>query len=252
MGAAVCLWVAGDALGISAVTTAMMGLCVLLGSGVLAWRECLTYPAAWDTLFWFAGECMRAHVCVSGAAGGGARSASRADVVAAKGSPAAVTHFMHFLASMPPCLPPSLNHPCPLPHCPFLCRLLQCWWACLGSSTASASSHTLPTVSARLAAAAECRCCCAVQLKSQKLRVAAASHPGQAPRNLNSCMSPESAAPAPAAPPPLPLLQWWATSLWPPTWGGPWCLACSTLSTTCCTTCLPLRWALPVATAAAC
>ena len=142
MGAAVCLWVAGDALGISAVTTAMMGLCVLLGSGVLAWRECLTYPAAWDTLFWFAGECMRAHVCVSGAAGGGARSASRADVVAAKGSPAAVTHFMHFLASMPPCLPPSLNHPCPLPHCPFLCRLLQCWWACLGSSTASASSHT--------------------------------------------------------------------------------------------------------------
>ena len=55
MGAAVCLWVAGDALGISAVTTAMMGLCVLLGSGVLQWRECLAYPAAWDTLFWFAG-----------------------------------------------------------------------------------------------------------------------------------------------------------------------------------------------------
>ena len=64
MGAAVCLWVAGDALGISAVTTAMMGLCVLLGSGVLAWRECLTYPAAWDTLFWFAGACMLACMCV--------------------------------------------------------------------------------------------------------------------------------------------------------------------------------------------
>ena len=30
----------------------MMGLCVLLGTGVLHWRECLTYPAAWDTLFW--------------------------------------------------------------------------------------------------------------------------------------------------------------------------------------------------------
>ena len=113
MGAAVCLWVAGDALGISAgappggweglhgllawlavlqaacaagplspcpavthlhvtaplppphppppnppcaVTTAMLGLCVLLTTGVLGWRECLTYPAAWDTLFWWAGQ----------------------------------------------------------------------------------------------------------------------------------------------------------------------------------------------------
>lgn len=54
MGGAVLLWVCGDALGISAVTTAMMGLCVLLTTGVLQWRECLTYPAAWDTLFWFA------------------------------------------------------------------------------------------------------------------------------------------------------------------------------------------------------
>jgi DASS family divalent anion:Na+ symporter len=56
MAAAVCLWVSGDALGISAVTTAMLGLCVLLGSGVLQWKECLAYSAAWDTLFWFAGE----------------------------------------------------------------------------------------------------------------------------------------------------------------------------------------------------
>jgi DASS family divalent anion:Na+ symporter len=54
MGGAVALWVCGDALGIAAVTTAMMGLCVLLGTGVLQWRECLGYPAAWDTLFWFA------------------------------------------------------------------------------------------------------------------------------------------------------------------------------------------------------
>ena len=30
----------------------MMGLCLLLSTGVLHWRECLTYPAAWDTLFW--------------------------------------------------------------------------------------------------------------------------------------------------------------------------------------------------------
>ncbi|GAB4819400.1 hypothetical protein N2152v2_006446 [Parachlorella kessleri] len=54
MGCAVLLWVCGDALGISAVVTAMMGLCVLLLTGVLHWKECLQYPAAWDTLFWFA------------------------------------------------------------------------------------------------------------------------------------------------------------------------------------------------------
>lgn len=54
MGAAVLLWVLGDSLGIAAVTTAMMGLSTLLLTGVLQWRECLTYPAAWDTLFWFA------------------------------------------------------------------------------------------------------------------------------------------------------------------------------------------------------
>ena len=51
---AVLLWVCGDVLGIAAVTTAMLGLCVLLLTGVLQWRECLGYPAAWDTLFWFA------------------------------------------------------------------------------------------------------------------------------------------------------------------------------------------------------
>ncbi len=32
----------------------MLGLSGLLLSGVLTWRECLEYPAAWDTLFWFA------------------------------------------------------------------------------------------------------------------------------------------------------------------------------------------------------
>lgn len=54
MATAVLLWVCGDAIGVSAVTTAMIGLSALLFSGVLTWRECLTYPAAWDTLFWFA------------------------------------------------------------------------------------------------------------------------------------------------------------------------------------------------------
>lgn len=47
--------VAGDMLGISAVVTAMLGLCALLSTGVLTWRDCIGHPAAWDTLFWFAG-----------------------------------------------------------------------------------------------------------------------------------------------------------------------------------------------------
>ena len=54
MAGAVVLWVAGDALGISAVVTAMLGLCALLLTGVLTWRDCITHPGAWDTLFWFA------------------------------------------------------------------------------------------------------------------------------------------------------------------------------------------------------
>ena len=32
----------------------MLGLCVLLCTGTLAWRDCLTYTPAWDTLTWFA------------------------------------------------------------------------------------------------------------------------------------------------------------------------------------------------------
>ena len=46
--------VCGDLVGISAVVAAMLGLSVLLLTGVLTWRDCLTYPPAWDTLFWFA------------------------------------------------------------------------------------------------------------------------------------------------------------------------------------------------------
>lgn len=41
----------------------------------------------------------------------------------------------------------------------------------------------------------------------------------------------------------LPCPQRWVTSWWPPTWGGPWSLPCSTSSTTPCTTCLPARCA---------
>ena len=51
---AVLLWVLGDVVGISAVVTAMMGLSVLLLTGVLKWQDCLAYNPAWDTLTWFA------------------------------------------------------------------------------------------------------------------------------------------------------------------------------------------------------
>lgn len=53
---AVLLQVVGPSIGVSAVLAAMIGLCVLLGTGVLSWRDCLTYIPAWDTLMWFAGE----------------------------------------------------------------------------------------------------------------------------------------------------------------------------------------------------
>lgn len=56
MLSAVVLWVLGDKLGVSSVVTAMMGLSALLMTGCLTWKDCLDYPAAWDTLFWFAGR----------------------------------------------------------------------------------------------------------------------------------------------------------------------------------------------------
>ena len=52
---AVVLWVLGDQLGVPAVTAAMLGLCSLLASGVLKWRDCLDYSqvllllVGWDS-----------------------------------------------------------------------------------------------------------------------------------------------------------------------------------------------------------
>ena len=47
---AVVLWVLGDRLGVPAVTAAMLGLCALLVSGVLKWRDCLDYSAVRPSL----------------------------------------------------------------------------------------------------------------------------------------------------------------------------------------------------------
>lgn len=48
------LWVFGGVLNIDAVTAAILGLAVLLISGVVTWKECLAEGVAWDTLTWFA------------------------------------------------------------------------------------------------------------------------------------------------------------------------------------------------------
>ncbi|KAL3695141.1 hypothetical protein R1sor_008792 [Riccia sorocarpa] len=48
------LWIFGGYLKIDAVTAAILGLSVLLTTGVVTWKECLAESVAWDTLTWFA------------------------------------------------------------------------------------------------------------------------------------------------------------------------------------------------------
>jgi len=48
------LWVFGGLLNIDAVSAAILGLSVLLVTGVVTWKECLGEGVAWDTLTWFA------------------------------------------------------------------------------------------------------------------------------------------------------------------------------------------------------
>ncbi|KAJ7947558.1 Dicarboxylate transporter 1, chloroplastic [Quillaja saponaria] len=48
------LWIFGGALNVDAVTAAILGLSVLLVTGVVTWKECLGEGVAWDTLTWFA------------------------------------------------------------------------------------------------------------------------------------------------------------------------------------------------------
>lgn len=43
-----------DAIGVPSVVAAMIGLSILLLSGVLDWSDCLNEKSAWDTLIWFA------------------------------------------------------------------------------------------------------------------------------------------------------------------------------------------------------
>ncbi|XP_042447728.1 dicarboxylate transporter 1, chloroplastic-like [Zingiber officinale] len=48
------LWIFGGALNVDAVTSAILGLSILLVTGVVTWKECLAESVAWDTLTWFA------------------------------------------------------------------------------------------------------------------------------------------------------------------------------------------------------
>jgi di/tricarboxylate transporter len=52
--AQVGLWIFGSTLGVDAVSAAILGLSVLLTTGVVTWKECLGESVAWDTLTWFA------------------------------------------------------------------------------------------------------------------------------------------------------------------------------------------------------
>ncbi|XBH90325.1 dicarboxylate transporter 1, chloroplastic [Triticum urartu] len=48
------LWIFGGMLSVDAVSAAILGLSVLLITGVVTWKECLAESVAWDTLTWFA------------------------------------------------------------------------------------------------------------------------------------------------------------------------------------------------------
>ena len=48
------LWVGGKVLGIKATAAAMVGVSILLLTGILKWKDVLEEHGAWDTLIWFA------------------------------------------------------------------------------------------------------------------------------------------------------------------------------------------------------
>ena len=50
----VALWIGGAAIGVNSVAAAIVGLSILLVTGVVSWQQCLSNNGAWDTLTWFA------------------------------------------------------------------------------------------------------------------------------------------------------------------------------------------------------
>jgi anion transporter len=54
LGLTVALWIGGASIGVNAVAAALTGLSILLITGVVSWKQCLSDNQAWDTLTWFA------------------------------------------------------------------------------------------------------------------------------------------------------------------------------------------------------
>jgi DASS family divalent anion:Na+ symporter len=50
----IALWIAGPHIGLKATVAAMVGLGVLLLTGILKWKDILEEQGAWDTFIWFA------------------------------------------------------------------------------------------------------------------------------------------------------------------------------------------------------
>ena len=54
-GIVLTLWLGGSSFGVSSVAAVMIGLILLLASGVISWDQCLQEKGAWNTLFWLGG-----------------------------------------------------------------------------------------------------------------------------------------------------------------------------------------------------
>jgi divalent anion:Na+ symporter, DASS family len=52
------LWIFGNLFSMDATTAALIGLCILLISGVLDWEDVKSEKSAWDTIVWFSGLVM--------------------------------------------------------------------------------------------------------------------------------------------------------------------------------------------------
>lgn len=50
----IVLWIAGPFIGMKATVGAMIGLVILLSTGILKWKDILEETSAWDTFIWFA------------------------------------------------------------------------------------------------------------------------------------------------------------------------------------------------------
>jgi len=49
----ITLWILSGVLALPAAYTALLGLSILLVTGILKWKDCLSYTPAWDMLIWF-------------------------------------------------------------------------------------------------------------------------------------------------------------------------------------------------------